>query len=104
MSDSTIFNVLYSNNVGQTSFDQFANTTGCGGFLGNVTVFDCLRNVSIADFRSAIQASQDIFDYSSVNLAWMPRLDGVFLTDSPHQLVINGSVANVPFITGECHL
>ncbi|KZV67209.1 carotenoid ester lipase precursor [Peniophora sp. CONT] len=87
---------------GQTSFGQFANATGCGGFLGNVTVFDCLRNVSIADFRSAIQASQDIFDYSSVNLAWMPRLDGVFLTDSPHQLVLNGSVANVPFITGDC--
>lgn len=87
--------------LGQASFDQFANDTGCGGYLGNATVFDCLRNVSTADLRSAIQASPDIFDFSSLNLAWMPRVDGVFLADTPQQLVLNGSVADVPFVTGE---
>ncbi|KZV67945.1 carotenoid ester lipase precursor [Peniophora sp. CONT] len=87
---------------GQASFNQLANVTGCGSLLGNVTVFNCLRNVSTADFRSAIQASSSIFDYASLNLAWMPRIDGLFLTDSPHQLVLDGSVANVPFITGDC--
>ena len=74
--------------------------TGCSGFLGSQTVFDCLRNVSIADFRTAIQASSDIFDFSSLNLAWIPRVDGAFIRDTPQVLVKNGSVANVPFVTG----
>ena len=30
----------------------------------------------------------------------MPRVDGVFLTESPMDLVQQGVVANVPFISG----
>ena len=37
-------------------------------------------------------------------LAWIPRADGVFLTDSPQNLVVQGSVANIPFVTGTCIL
>jgi hypothetical protein len=33
-------------------------------------------------------------------LAWLPRTDGVFLTDTPQQLVADGSVANIPIVTG----
>jgi acetylcholinesterase len=29
-------------------------------------------------------------------------VDGVFLTANPQQLVLQGSVANIPFITGDC--
>ena len=36
----------------------------------------------------------------SLSLAWLPREDGVFLTENPQQLVLDGKVANVPFITG----
>jgi hypothetical protein len=36
----------------------------------------------------------------SLVLAWLPREDGVFLTDNPQRLVQQGKVANVPFITG----
>jgi hypothetical protein len=34
-------------------------------------------------------------------LAWLPREDGVFLTDAPQRLVQQGKVANVPFVTGK---
>jgi len=35
-------------------------------------------------------------------LAWLPRIDGVSLTADPQQLVLQGSVADVPFVTGDC--
>ena len=35
-------------------------------------------------------------------LVYLPRVDGVFLTDNPQQLVLRGEVANVPFVTGDC--
>jgi acetylcholinesterase len=38
----------------------------------------------------------------SVALAWEPRVDGVFLTHSPQKLVLDGKVADIPFITGDC--
>jgi hypothetical protein len=34
-------------------------------------------------------------------LAWMPRVDGVFLTEPPEYSVLRGHVSNVPLITGE---
>jgi acetylcholinesterase len=33
-------------------------------------------------------------------LAWLPRVDGVFLTEPPQHAVLRGHVANVPVITG----
>jgi acetylcholinesterase len=38
----------------------------------------------------------------SLALAWLPRVDGVFLTADPQQLVLQGSVANIPLVTGDC--
>jgi len=38
----------------------------------------------------------------SAALAWLPREDGVFLTANPQQLVVSGSVADIPFVNGDC--
>jgi hypothetical protein len=38
----------------------------------------------------------------SLALTWQPRVDGVFLTHSPQKLVLDGKVADIPFITGGC--
>jgi acetylcholinesterase len=38
----------------------------------------------------------------SLDLAWQPRADGIFLADSPQKLVEEGKVADIPFITGDC--
>ncbi|VDB94161.1 unnamed protein product [Peniophora sp. CBMAI 1063] len=85
----------------QPFFDDFATSTGCGNSLGSVAVFDCLRNASILDIRSALQQSRNLFGYSTLSLAWKPRADGVFLTDTPQRLVLNGSWADVPFVIGD---
>ncbi|VDB94160.1 unnamed protein product [Peniophora sp. CBMAI 1063] len=87
---------------GQPFFDKFATDAGCGDSLGSVAVFDCLRNVSTTAIRSAIQSAENLFGYSSLSLPWMPREDGVFFTATPQQLILNGSIANVPFVTGNC--
>ena len=47
-----------------------------------------------------MQASRGIFSYASLDLAWTPRVDGAFLVNTPQNLVLGGSVANVPFVTG----
>ena len=33
-------------------------------------------------------------------LAWLPRVDGVFLTEPPQYSVLRGHVSDVPVITG----
>ncbi len=33
-------------------------------------------------------------------LAWLPRVDGVVLTEPPQYSILRGHVANVPMITG----
>jgi acetylcholinesterase len=37
----------------------------------------------------------------SLHLAWLPRTDGVFLTDNPQKLVQQGKVAKIPYVTGK---
>ena len=40
--------------------------------------------------------------HQSLALPWPPRADGVFPSDDPQQLVLDGKVADVPFIVGSC--
>ena len=40
--------------------------------------------------------------HQSLRLAWVPRVDGNFLKDSPAQLILQGSVADIPMISGDC--
>ena len=61
--------------------------------MGSIAVFDCLRNASSADVRSAMLSSQSLWDYQSVDLAWQPWADGTFLAADAQQLVLNGSGA-----------
>jgi hypothetical protein len=38
----------------------------------------------------------------SLALAWLPRIDGAFLVDSPQKLVQQGIVARIPLVSGDC--
>ncbi|PFH47076.1 hypothetical protein AMATHDRAFT_153008 [Amanita thiersii Skay4041] len=84
---------------GQKVYDGIVQRTGCSG--SNDTLA-CLRTVPYKTLKTAIDASPSIVDYSSFSSAWFPRADGVFLTDNPQRLVLQGKVANVPFISGSC--
>ncbi|KJA16248.1 hypothetical protein HYPSUDRAFT_219571 [Hypholoma sublateritium FD-334 SS-4] len=84
---------------GQPHYDALVQQTGCAG--SNDTL-QCLRELPFDSFKEAMDMSPGIFDFQSLNLAWPPRADGVFLTDHPQKLVQEGIIANVPFVSGDC--
>lgn len=42
----------------------------------------------------------DILYLQSLVLSWIPRADGVFLTDAPQKLLLDGKVARIPVVSG----
>ncbi|KAK1232170.1 hypothetical protein PQX77_004682 [Marasmius sp. AFHP31] len=84
---------------GQKYYDAIVQETGCSS---SADTLDCLRKLPYAKLKTAIDHSPGIFSYQSLNLAWLPRADGVFLTDAPLQLVQQGKVANIPIVNGNC--
>jgi len=84
---------------GQVYYDSIVRDTGC---TGATDTLQCLRGVPYAKLAAAIDNTPGIFDYQSLRLAWLPREDGVFLTDDPQKLVMAGKVARIPFVTGNC--
>ncbi|PFH54015.1 hypothetical protein AMATHDRAFT_800 [Amanita thiersii Skay4041] len=82
---------------GQRYYDAVVSQTGCSSAEDTL---DCLRSVPYSRLKDAINRSPGIFSYQSLNLAWLPRVDGVFLKDYPQQLVLQGKVARIPLITG----
>ena len=100
---------------GQVYYDFVVQQVGCSKAPDTL---DCLRKVSYEVLSAAFSATPNFSSYhvrsillcwqptkadmhfKSVALAYLPRVDGVFLTDNPQQLVLRGEVANVPFVAG----
>ncbi|KAJ7897497.1 Alpha/Beta hydrolase protein [Mycena leptocephala] len=82
---------------GQKYYDAIVQEVGCSSAADTL---QCLRTVPYDALKAAQDASPGIFSYQSLVLAWMPRADGLFLTDNPQRLIQKSKVANVPFITG----
>ncbi|KAF9453334.1 alpha/beta-hydrolase [Macrolepiota fuliginosa MF-IS2] len=84
---------------GQVYYDSIVADTGCSG---SADTLQCLRTVPYGTLKAAIDKTPSISAYQALRLAWLPRADGVFLTDHPQRLVQQGKIAPVPFITGNC--
>ncbi|KIJ11938.1 hypothetical protein PAXINDRAFT_171554, partial [Paxillus involutus ATCC 200175] len=82
---------------GQKYYDALVSETRCSSASDTL---QCLREVPYETLLDAVNQSPRLFSYQSTVLAWQPRVDGVFLTDEPQKLVQQGSVADVPFVTG----
>ncbi|KAJ3551121.1 hypothetical protein NM688_g4916 [Phlebia brevispora] len=82
----------------QNYYNALVAQTGC---QESADTLDCLRQAPFEDLQAAMDASPFLFSPNSLNMVWSPRVDGTFITDNPQQLVLNGIVANVPFITGD---
>lgn len=82
---------------GQGYYDDIVRATGCAGAADTL---DCLRGVPYDQIKAAIDDTPSIFAYQSLRLAWLPREDGVFLTENPYDLVRNGKVAPIPYVMG----
>ncbi|KAG6833097.1 hypothetical protein H0H87_011508 [Tephrocybe sp. NHM501043] len=84
---------------GQKYYDSIVSHSGCSG---SKDTLGCLRKVDYKVLKAAINRQPGLFSYQSLNLAFLPRGDGKFLTENPQRLIIEGKVANIPFITGDC--
>ncbi|KAI0044924.1 carotenoid ester lipase precursor [Auriscalpium vulgare] len=84
---------------GQPFYDALVANVSCAAAKDTL---QCLREAPIDRLRTAINASPDINTFQSLNLAWQPRVDGIFLKDDPQRLVLQNSVAKVPLVSGDC--
>jgi acetylcholinesterase len=82
---------------GQQYYDFMVDRTGCSR---STDTLGCLRKVSYPTFKKAMDESPNFFAYQGLVLAWLPRVDGVFLTENPQYSVLRGHVSNVPMISG----
>ncbi|ODN79381.1 hypothetical protein L202_03383 [Cryptococcus amylolentus CBS 6039] len=65
----------------------------------NCVDFDCLRDLSV---EAILAAQMNVKNQTAFKAGFIycPTIDGDLIPDSPHQLVLDGKVANKPFITG----
>ena len=99
---------------GQPYFDAIVSETGCSAAADKLA---CLRTVPYANLTAAMNASPGSYSYQacralsglmlliltylqSLKLAWVPQVDGVFLTQNPQLLIAAGKVAGVPMVSG----
>ncbi|KAI1790735.1 carotenoid ester lipase precursor [Ganoderma leucocontextum] len=82
---------------GQSDYDQLVQDTSCGDAPDTL---ECLRALPYDNLKQAVDQSPGIISKQSLRLAWLPRVDGRFLTDTPQNLVLNGSIAPVPHVSG----
>ncbi|KAF5331454.1 hypothetical protein D9758_016341 [Tetrapyrgos nigripes] len=83
---------------GQKYYDVLVHQTGCSE---SDDTLQCLREVSDDKLKNAVDNSPSIVSYQSLNLAWLPRVDGVLLTDAPQKLVQQAKVAKIPIVSGD---
>ncbi|KAG8978447.1 hypothetical protein FRC05_010692 [Tulasnella sp. 425] len=81
----------------QKAYDDVVNQASCSGASDTL---ECLRGVSLADLKKAIATTPGLFDWTSVLVPFLPKVDGVFFKETPLQSVLKGNVVNIPFISG----
>ncbi|KAG0703413.1 Alpha/Beta hydrolase protein [Suillus ampliporus] len=81
---------------GQTNYDFIVDQTGCAG---SSDTLQCLREVPYNTLMLAANQIPNLLTYQGLP-TWFPQVDGAFLTAHPQDLILQGSIADIPFITG----
>ncbi|KAJ3832691.1 Alpha/Beta hydrolase protein [Lentinula raphanica] len=92
-------NILCSRITTVVDYDAMVEATGCSG--SNDTL-NCMRGVEYPLIKAAVADASSIISYQSLNFPWLPRADGVLLSDDPQKLVQQGQVASIPIVSGDC--
>ncbi|TFY71900.1 hypothetical protein EVG20_g1115 [Dentipellis fragilis] len=82
---------------GQVYYDDLVKRVGC---QDSEDTLRCLRGIEFRTLQAAIDTSPNFFAHQGLVLAWLPRVDGVFLKEPPQHLVLRGQVAKIPIISG----
>jgi len=83
---------------GQKLYDAVVKAAQCSG---SSDTLNCLRSVDYETYLKAATSVREIFDYFIRGSSYLPRPDGVVLTESAKILAQNGQYAKVPFIVGD---
>jgi len=101
--------------LGQQDYDDLVRATGCTSVEDTL---ECLRQLPYPTLKEAMNRSPGINSYrvchdflvplspvvnyvlQSMRIPWSPRADGTFLKVPLQQLVLQGRVARIPFVTG----
>ncbi|KAI0364152.1 carotenoid ester lipase precursor [Pilatotrama ljubarskyi] len=81
----------------QGTYDQIVSDAGCASAEDTL---ECLRMVPTEVLKAAMDKSPSFVDYVQVNTPWNAHADGVFVTQPPQHLLLNGSVARIPVVVG----
>jgi len=82
----------------QVVYDTVVAAAGCSSAADSLA---CLRAAPYEVFLNATNSVPGLLSYTSVALSYLPRPDGVVLTESPELLATSGKYAKVPFIIGD---
>ncbi|KKA30561.1 hypothetical protein TD95_004517 [Thielaviopsis punctulata] len=82
----------------QAVYNQVVDVAGCSS---SSDTLQCLRDVDYETFLKASNSYSGVLSWTTLNLPYMPRPDGVVLTDSPDVLAKEGKYAAVPMIIGD---
>lgn len=82
----------------QGVFNNMVNYVGCSQAVNKI---GCLQDAPYAKIFAAMQEEPDVFGYYNLAGTWLPRPGGSFLPASPHTLVEQGKIANVPLMIGD---
>ncbi|KAI0738668.1 carotenoid ester lipase precursor [Daedaleopsis nitida] len=82
----------------QSTYDFVVDQVGCSGSSNTLA---CLRTVSSDDLLKAANNTPSAVSFAGLATPYMPRADGVFITEPPQKLAVEGKLAKVPFITGD---
>jgi acetylcholinesterase len=78
--------------AGQPYYDFIVNQTSCARSSDTLA---CLRTVPFQDLLDAVNQTPNIWGFPSLQLAYQPRTDGVFLKKNAQALLSSGQFAKV---------
>ncbi|GJJ08500.1 hypothetical protein Clacol_002718 [Clathrus columnatus] len=85
--------------AGQPFFNQLVANTGCSG---SPDILACLKVVPFDIFLNAVNESPNLLGFMSLQLAWLPRIDGDLIAENPQDSLVKGAFSNIPFANGDC--
>ncbi|KAF8637281.1 hypothetical protein AX17_002934 [Amanita inopinata Kibby_2008] len=83
---------------GQHYWDNMMNITSCGYATDKIK---CLRQMPYDQLKDVVNSQPNIFSWESIVQSWIPRADGIFLSNTSQQLITQGKVADIPFVIGD---
>ncbi|KAF7342402.1 Carboxylic ester hydrolase [Mycena venus] len=84
---------------GQTDYDGLVTATNC---TASSDTLACLRRVPFDSLMAAVNNTANMFSYSSLNLAWAPRIDGDVIEYDPFVSISRGLYGKIPILAGMC--